>query len=146
MFTSAQTEINVLVIDDDDVAIESVERSLTKCKIKFNIVAAADGIEGLQILRRQHAEKTIAPPMLVLLDLNMPRMDGFEFLAAVREDEALHKIVIFVLTTSSRDCDLCAAYQKNIAGYMVKSVVGPQFGRLTEFLTSYCRSVNLPVN
>lgn len=144
MFKPAQTAINILLIDDDDVATEGVERSLGKSGVKFNITTAVDGLEGLQILRGQHAEKAILPPMLVLLDLNMPRMDGLEFLSAIRDDEALKKTVIFVLTTSSRDSDRSAAYQKHIAGYMVKSVVGPQFAKLSELLTSYGRSVNLP--
>jgi CheY-like chemotaxis protein len=144
MFKPAQTAINILLIDDDDVATEGVERSLGKSGVTFNITTAGDGLEGLQILRGQHAEKTILPPMLVLLDLNMPRMDGLEFLSVIRDDEALNKIVIFVLTTSSRDSDRSAAYQKHIAGYMVKSVVGPQFSKLSELLTSYGRSVNLP--
>jgi CheY-like chemotaxis protein len=144
MFKPAQTAINILLVDDDDVAVEGVQRSLAKSDVNFNITTAGDGLEALQILRGEHPEKTVSPPMLVLLDLNMPLMDGLEFLAVIRDDDILHSTVVFVLTTSSRDCDRSAAYQKHIAGYMVKSVVGPQFAKLSELLTSFSRSVNLP--
>jgi len=83
-------------------------------------------------------------PMVVLLDLNMPRMDGLEFLTEIRADAILHSTVIFVLTTSSRDADRSQSYQRNIAGYMVKSEVGPQFAKLARLLTAYGDAVSLP--
>ena len=82
--------------------------------------------------------------MIVLLDLNMPGMDGFQFLEAVRSDDELKRTVVFVLTTSSRDQDRYRAYNEHVAGYMVKSAVGPQFSLLAEFMTKYARSQRLP--
>ena len=136
--------LDVLVIDDDDVAAEGILRSLRKCPMPMTCTTAQDGVEGLQILRGQHPEKTIEHPHLVLLDLNMPRMGGLEFLSHLRADEALHKTVVFVLSTSSRDADVAESYHQNVAGYMVKSKLGPQFACLSELLTSYGRSVSLP--
>ena len=136
--------IDILVIDDDDVATEGVLRSLRNCPIALNCVTAEDGIVGLEILRGEHATKRVRSPMLVLLDLNMPRMDGLEFLAQIRADASLNNTVVFVLTTSSRDIDRSKSYEHNIAGYMVKSEVGPQFSKLANLLASYSESVLLP--
>jgi CheY-like chemotaxis protein len=136
--------ITVLLIDDDDVAVEGVIRSMQKHKVQCTTVTADDGQEALDILRHKHPSKKITSPFLVLLDLNMPRMDGFQFLEAVRADPALQNMVIFVLTTSSRDSDRMRAYQENVAGYMVKSAVGPQFGKLMALLDCYGQSVVLP--
>ncbi len=83
-------------------------------------------------------------PFIVLLDLNMPRMNGFEFLAAIRQDAQLRDSVIFVLTTSDSDADRSRAYQELIAGYMVKSAVGPQFSKLAGLLNEFSRVVKLP--
>ena len=144
MKTARGGPINILVIDDDDVATEGILRSLKTCPIALNCITAEDGIEGLEILRDEHPEKRVANPMVVLLDLNMPRMDGLEFLTQIRAEVELSNTVVFVLTTSSRDADRSESYQRNIAGYMVKSEVGPQFAKLARLLTAYGESVLLP--
>lgn len=136
--------MNILLVEDDDVAAEGVVRSLNKNDLPFPIVIAEDGLEALQILRSEHPERKIHKPYLILLDLNMPRMNGFELLEQIRIDEALKDSVIFVLTTSDADSDKTQAYHKNIAGYMVKSAVGPQFLKLAKLLDSYHDSINLP--
>lgn len=140
-----QTPINILIVDDDDVAAESVVRSLRKHAMDFPVTLARDGMEALEILRRQHQDLTIEKPYLVLLDLNMPRMDGFEFLQEVRSDAKLHDAIIFVLTTSDAESDRIRAYDENIAGYMVKSAVGPQFIKLANLLENYRSTVSFPV-
>ncbi len=96
------------------------------------------------MLREQDAQRKAPRPRLILLDLNMPRMNGFEFLEAARADPRLKDEVIFVLTTSSADSDRSRAYDDNVAGYMVKSAVGPQFAKLTQLLDGYRRAVQLP--
>lgn len=136
--------MNILLVEDDDVAAEGVVRSLNKNSLPFPIVIAEDGIEALHILRNNDPTKKIQKPYLILLDLNMPRMNGFEFLEEIRTDDELRDSVIFVLTTSDADSDRTQAYHKNIAGYMVKSAVGPQFLKLAKLLDSYHDSVNLP--
>jgi CheY-like chemotaxis protein len=132
------------VVDDDDVSSEAVLRVLGKTTLNFTITTAADGLEGLQILRGEHPAKEIRPPLLVLLDLNMPRMDGLDFLDHLRADPELHKTVVFVFTTSNLDLDREASYAKHIAGYIVKSDVGPQYTKLAELFTSYGKSITLP--
>ncbi len=140
----SEKKINILLVDDDDVSAESVVRSLRKNAVDFPITLARDGMEALEILRSSHPQLSIEKPYLVLLDLNMPRMNGFEFLHEIRADEKLHSSVIFVLTTSDAESDRVRAYEENIAGYMVKSVVGPQFSKLASLLESYRSSISLP--
>lgn len=136
--------ISVLLVDDDDVAVEGVIRSMKKHSIACHTVTACDGQEALDIVQKKHPSKSLNQPYLVLLDLNMPRMDGFQFLEAVRANPKLQNMVVFVLTTSARDTDRMRAYQENIAGYMVKSAVGPQFSKLMMLLQGYGQSVVLP--
>ena len=136
--------LTILLVDDDDVAQEAIIRSFGKNDIGFPIITAADGQEALDILRGEHPEKRSEEPLIVLLDLNMPRMDGFEFLQIIRSDPLLVKTVVFVLTTSSADSDKAKAYEECIAGYMVKSSVGPQFGKLASLLKDYREAVTFP--
>src|ERR1700724_1143878 len=92
--------LNVLLVDDDDVAAEAVTRNLRKHDVACRIVVAEDGQGALNILRGTDPDRQIRKPFVTLLDLNMPRMNGFEFLEEIRRDKALHDAVIFVLTTS----------------------------------------------
>lgn len=140
----AKKILSILVIDDDDVATEAVQRSLRKHNVFYPVYAACDGQEGLEMLRGTHPTLTIPKPYLVLLDLNMPRMNGFEFLEELREDAKLKDTVIFILTTSNNDADRARAYNEHVAGYMVKSSVGPQFKKLALLLEYYSDAVVLP--
>lgn len=135
---------NILLVDDDDVAAESIERSMRKADLHFPITVAVDGLEALDILRGLHAEKRVQGPLVVLLDLNMPRMNGFEFLQTIRADEKLKPTVVFVLTTSGSDVDRAKAYHENVAGYLVKDKIGPQFSKLFSLLKEYASAVSLP--
>lgn len=144
MDDNRQSSCTVLLVDDDDVAIEGVLRSFRKHEVPCRTLTAGDGKEALAILRGSHPAKVLETPVIVLLDLNMPGMDGFQFLEAVRSDNELKRTVVFVLTTSSRDQDRYRAYNEHVAGYMVKSAVGPQFSLLAEFMTKYARSQRLP--
>ena len=137
-------QLNILLIEDDDVAAESVQRSLLKAGCNFPVVWAEDGNVGLQVLRGTDAQRHCSSPRLILLDLNMPRLNGFEFLQQLRDDPKLSNEVVFVLTTSDSDVDRFRAYQNHIAGYMVKSAVGPQFAKLSLLLGAYSEAVSLP--
>lgn len=136
--------LTILLVEDDDVAAESVVRSLNRVGCSFPVVWAEDGLVALDVLRGNDARRKAPRPRVVLLDLNMPRMDGFEFLKQLRADPALRDDVVFVLTTSDADTDRSRAYHENIAGYMVKAAVGPQFSRLATLLVDYQSSVRLP--
>jgi len=136
--------LTILLVEDDDVAAEAVMRSLNKTGVQSSVVWAEDGLAALAILRGQDAKRHVQRPLVVLLDLNMPRMNGFEFLQQLRADPDLRDEVVFVLTTSDADSDRTRAYHEQIAGYMVKASVGPQFSKLAQLLLSYASAVKLP--
>lgn len=135
---------SILLVDDDDVAVEAVLRSMKKANIPLPIVVAEDGQVAIDILKGRHPTKTINKPVIVLLDINMPRMNGFEFLDLIRADVHLKPTIVFMLTTSNSDADREYAYNKNIAGYMVKNSVGHHFKHLFSLLETYHHSVTLP--
>lgn len=135
--------MNILLVEDDDVSAEAVARSFKKNGVPFQLTHAEDGIQALEVLRGKHPAKHIQRPMVVLLDLNMPRMNGFEFLQHLRADSDLKDLVVFVLTTSDAEEDRARAYDKNVAGYMVKAAVGPQFRKLCILLDEYNSAVSL---
>jgi len=141
---SDEPGLTILLVDDDDVAAESVVRSLQRAQLDLPVVWAEDGAVALEILRGGDSLRRAPRPRVVLLDLNMPHMDGFEFLRQLRLDRELREEVVFVLTTSDIDTDRIRAYHENIAGYMVKALVGPQFSRLASLLASYRSAVTLP--
>jgi CheY-like chemotaxis protein len=131
-----------LVVDDDDLAAETVVRCLRKHAWSGPIVIAEDGRSALNILRGRHELKTITRPFLVLLDLKMPRRNGVEFLRELRADMHLHGSVVFVLSTSGLTVDRARTYREFLAGYMVKSGLGPTMIGLARFMAEY-RAANL---
>lgn len=137
-------QISVLLVEDDELDVEAVQRAFVEAKIANPIVVAKDGIEALEILRGSDDHAALGQPYLVLLDINMPRMNGLELLQEMRQDQELRKSIVFVLTTSDDDRDICAAYGKQVAGYLLKSSVGPDFLKLTEMLDFYWRIVQFP--
>lgn len=142
--SSSNNEVSILLVDDDDIDRKTVRRAFRQLKIANPIHEAKDGMEALSILRGADGHARLAPPFLILLDLAMPRMDGLEFLAEVREDEILQTAIIFVLTTSRADEDRTAAYRKNVAGYIVKTDFGNEFMRIIEMIDHYWRVVIFP--
>jgi CheY-like chemotaxis protein len=140
--TRIYKEVTVLLVDDDDIDVMGVERALRKRKIMNPIVRAHDGLEALKLLRDPNA---IQRPYLILMDINMPRMNGIEMLGELRRDTQLSTAVVFVLTTSKSDEDRMAAYQQHIAGYIVKDHVGDGFMHVVDMLDHYWRVAELPV-
>ncbi len=131
--------ITILLVEDDDVDVESIKRGFRKRKIANPFIVARDGIEALEILN-----EGIPSPYLIFLDLKMPRMNGIEFLKEVRSSPSLKKSIIFVLTTSNDDRDRWATYEQNIAGYLLKSQAGEDFCNVVEMLDIYWRYVEFP--
>jgi CheY-like chemotaxis protein len=132
--------VTVLLVEDDQIDVMGVQRAFSKCRISNPIAVASDGMEALEILRAKRIKK----PFLILLDLNMPRMNGIEFLDAIRSDEELRDSIVFVLTTSKADEDKWAAYRRNIAGYIVKENVGEEFLDAIALLDVYWKIVEMP--
>jgi CheY-like chemotaxis protein len=136
-------EIGVLIVDDDDVAAEGVIRGLRKHGFDGRVLWVTDGSAAMDLLRSERRDDG-AEPLVVVLDLNMPVLDGFGFLEQLRTDPNLHSTVVFVLTTSSHGRDMARAYDHHVAGYMVKSDVGPQLARLASLLGAYADVVVMP--
>ncbi|WP_071872291.1 response regulator [Atopomonas hussainii] len=134
--------VSILLVDDDDVDVMGIQRAFAKLKILNPIVRARDGLEALELLRGQGH---IDHPYLILLDINMPRMNGIETLAALRADPQLANAVVFILTTSRDDQDKLAAYEKHVAGYIVKQNAGDDFLQLISLLDHYWRIVEWPL-
>ena len=134
-------ELNILIVEDDDVSAESITRGIRKVSPEVKLSYAENGKVAIDILKNDHPSIKLKSPYLVLLDLNMPVMSGFEFLDYVRDDPNLQDTTIFILTTSNDDKDRARAYDNNVAGYMVKSSVGPQFAKLAMLLSAYKSAV-----
>lgn len=134
-------QVTILLVDDDDVDYMAVQRAMRQLRLLNPLVRARDGIEALAILT---SLDTIKGPYLILLDLNMPRMNGFEFLERIRSDPSLSSSVVFMLTTSSTDEDRMKAYSHHVAGYMVKTDIKDGFNNIFNMLEGYWRIVEFP--
>jgi CheY-like chemotaxis protein len=136
--------VNLLLVEDDEVDVQGLKRAFAKSRIGNPITVARDGIEALEILRGENGQAKLAKPHLILLDLNMPRMNGLEFLEAIRADEDLKTSVVFMITTSKAEEDKARAYEKNVAGYIVKQDPANTFMQAVELLEHYWKIVELP--
>jgi CheY-like chemotaxis protein len=133
-------EVTLLIVDDDDIDAIALERALRKLRLLNTVCRARDGQEALDMLR----DAVVPAPYIILLDLNMPRMNGLEFLQALRTDPTLTHAVVFVLTTSKSDEDLVAAYRKHVAGYIFKQHMDRDFLEVVSLIEHYWRLVELP--
>jgi len=136
--------IHILLVEDDDGDAKAVQRAFVRAHIANPFCRALDGLEALDILRGGNGKQKLSPPRLLLVDLNMPRMNGIELVTALRADPELRQLVVFILTTSQRDEDMAAAYGLIVAGYIVKEKAGEDFLRLCGLIDSYWRIVELP--
>lgn len=138
------SQVTFLLIEDDDVDVMYLQRTFRQMGIANQLVVANDGIEALEMLRGENGYDPIPKPYIILLDLNMPRMNGTEFLTELRKDPEIKHSVVFVLTTSDDEQDKINAYENHVAGYIVKSEAGQTFQPALEMLDRYWRVVELP--
>ncbi len=138
--------INVLLVEDDEVDVMNVKRAFKKNNISNPLYVAGNGIEALAMLRGSPNQFDAVPAhrRLILLDLNMPKMGGIEFLHALRADPVLQKTPVVVLTTSNSDQDRVEAYHFNIAGYLLKPVTFGAFAELMASLNNYWMLCEMP--
>jgi CheY-like chemotaxis protein len=132
-------KLNILLVEDDEVDIMNVQRAFKKNNILNPLFCASNGLEALEMLRGRNGRPSALPAYrrLILLDLNMPKMGGLEFLQQLRADPALHSIPVVVLTTSDQDCDRMDAYKLNVAGYILKPVTFANFVEMMDALNRY---------
>ena len=133
--------LNILLVEDDQVDVMNVRRAFEKNHIANPLNVAADGLEALDMLRQN-----IVPEdrRIVLLDLNMPKMSGLEFLRELRADPSLQATPVIVLTTSNDERDKIEAYNFNVAGYLLKPVTFANFVEVMAAINKYWALVELP--
>ncbi|GAB2191885.1 response regulator [Sessilibacter sp. MAH2] len=131
--------INILLVEDDIVDKEMFLRTLKKNTITNPLIIASNGEEAVEILSTRLLDK----PLLIILDLNMPRMTGLEFLHELRLDNHYADSVVFVMTTSAASSDKKAVSAYDIAGFLVKSEMGEQFSNVFSSLLCYFDIIDL---
>lgn len=119
--------VDILLVEDNPGDVRLTIEVLRDGKIGNRLNVAADGVEAMNYLRRREGYRNASRPDLVLLDLNLPRMDGREVLAEIKNDRALKRIPVVVLTTSSADVDVSRSYDLQANCYITKPVDLPQF-------------------
>jgi CheY-like chemotaxis protein len=134
---------HLLHVEDDDLCIMGLARAFKVAKIANPVRFAHDGIEALEMLRGTNGRGRLPRPYLILLDLNMPRMGGVEFLKELRKDEDLKRSIVFIMTTSDADEDKVEAYNLGVAGYILKTPANA-FSEATALLDTYWRVVEFP--
>lgn len=137
--------VNILLVEDDEVDIMNVQRAFKKNNITNPLFIANNGLEALEILRGQGAQKISPVPKIILLDINMPKMGGIEFLHELRKDPDLKALSVFVMTTSNEESDKVAAYDLNVAGYILKPLSFESFVSAVAVLNHYWKLCERPI-
>ena len=141
MTSPGERLLNILLVEDDEVDVLNVRRAFQKNHITNPLFVASNGLEALQQLRGRMIPRD---RRIVLLDLNMPKMNGIEFLQELRRDPELKVTPVVVLTTSNDERDRIEAYNLNVAGYLLKPVTFSNFCEVMTTLNKYWALVELP--
>jgi CheY-like chemotaxis protein len=132
----------ILLVEDDNVDVMTVKRAFKDLNIKNQLVASSNGEEALEYLKNNGNPA----PCMIFLDLNMPKMNGLEFLRIIKTDDSLQKIPVIVLTTSSQEEDIIESFKFSVAGYIVKSVDYNEFTEAMKTINQYWTLSKLPSN
>lgn len=135
--------VTILVVDDDQIDVRLTTRALRRCGVGNRVVVAKDGIDALGMLRAETSDLDPAKT-LVLVDLNMPRMNGIELLRALRRDPEFRSMVAFVISTSSAPRDLKDAYEQQVAGYLLKDAVDGEENKGMALVREFLEVVRFP--
>ena len=133
--------LNILLVEDDEVDVMNVRRAFERNNVTNPLYVAGNGLEALAILRDGTVPRE---RRLILLDLNMPKMNGIEFLQALRADPDLASTPVVILTTSNDDQDKIDAYNLNVAGYLLKPVTFSNVCERMSALNKYWTLVEMP--
>jgi CheY-like chemotaxis protein len=130
--------VTILLVEDDEIDVKALKWAFDKLKIANPLVVARDGVAAWEMLQ------TLSRPYLIITDINMPRMNGIELLRKIRQSEQFRDSIIFALTTSNDEEDKIAAYNLNVAGYMLKTDMGTSFQRAIALIDNYWKVVEFP--
>jgi len=132
--------IDILLVEDDIVDVMTVKRAFKEINITNSLSVTGNGEEALEYLKDENNEK----PGLILLDLNMPKMNGIEFLKIIKNNEAHKSIPVVVLTTSKEEQDKLSSFNYSVAGYIIKPVDYMQFLEAVKTIRMYWTLSELP--
>ena len=130
----------IMLVEDDDIDVMTVKRAFKDLNVTNSLVHSVNGEEALEYLQGESNEM----PCVILLDLNMPKMNGTEFLGVVKADEILKRIPVIVLTTSTEECDITESFKHSVGGYIVKPVDYKKFVEAIRTLNLYWTLSELP--
>lgn len=130
----------ILLLEDDEIDVEAIRRALKELRIKNPLVVCENGIKGIEWLRAH--PKT--PPAVILTDIDMPGMNGLEFLDKLKHDPLLMKLPVVILSTFSEESDRDKAFKLGVAGYMVKPIDADKYLSIMKTITNYWHSSELP--
>jgi CheY-like chemotaxis protein len=136
--------LNILLVEDDELDVMNVQRAFKKNNVVNPLYTAGNGVEALEMLRGAREPHVPRDRRLILLDLNMPKMGGIEFLKELRADPELRATTVVVLTTSDEERDKVKAYDLNVAGYILKPVTVAAFVEIMATLNKYWSVNELP--
>lgn len=130
----------ILLVEDDVVDVMTVKRALKEIRVTNRLDVASNGEEALELLQNPQNDK----PCIILLDLNMPRMNGIEFLKIAKQNEILRRIPVVVMTTSREEQDKVNSFDLGVAGYMLKPVDYYKFVEVVKTIDLYWTLSELP--
>lgn len=145
MNRTAARPLHVILIEDDEVDAEAITRAFRALNVVVKTTRFNDGRAALDALRGEWGKHLQSEPYLIMLDLNMPRMNGLAFLDELRKEPVLRRSIVFALTGSDLDEDKAAAYDRRVAGYLVKSSLGRDYSGLRELLDVYYQAIEFPI-
>ncbi len=127
----------ILLVEDNPGDVRLTREALSESKLVNNLYVVEDGVEAMAFLRREGRFADAPAPDLILLDLNLPRMDGREALRQIKQDDALKRIPVVVLTTSSADEDILKTYALHANCYVTKPVDFVQFAKVVKSVEDF---------
>jgi CheY-like chemotaxis protein len=139
--------IPILLVEDDQVDVMTVQRAFKRNNIINPLTVVGNGREALEYLRHQgaYADQSAFPtPGIILMDINMPLMNGIECLKEIKADEHLRKLPVIMLTTSKEECDRVESFRLSVAGYIIKPVEFEKFVEAVKVLNLYWTLSELP--
>jgi chemotaxis family two-component system response regulator Rcp1 len=129
--------VEILLVEDNPSDVILTQLAMRQCKLANNMQVARDGEEALQILRGEGQFAGSARPDLILLDLNLPRMDGRELLSVIKSDPVLRTIPVVVLTTSEEERDVVESYALHANAYIAKPIDMDQFVKVVKAVDDF---------
>lgn len=137
MSSVAGVPIEILLVEDNSGDVRLIRETLKDAKVRNNLHVVKDGVEAMAFLRKEGAHDSAPRPDLILLDLNLPRMDGREVLAAMKQDGAFRQIPVVMLTTSQAEQDVFESYRLGANAYVTKPVDFEQFLKVVQSIQEF---------